>query len=143
MSKAMAEISRLQELKKQEEERIRKEEEAKAAKAAAEEKAAESVPEPVEVVQKSEKTAQNTAGITQKEEVAPHENEKVESGEKTVLTGGMSIDTPDTTAGAKKVAEEDTKQYKASFTVYGTKAEIMDLKQFMIEHKIKFGKVEK
>ena len=77
MSKAMAEISRLQELKKQEEERIRKEEEAKAAKAAAEEKAAESVPEPVEVVQKSEKTAQNTAGITQKEEVAPHENEKV------------------------------------------------------------------
>uniref|UniRef100_UPI0034A2E628 DUF1351 domain-containing protein n=3 Tax=Lachnospirales TaxID=3085636 RepID=UPI0034A2E628 len=52
MSKAMAEISRLQELKKQEEERIRKEEEAKAAKAAAEEKAAESVPEPVEVVQK-------------------------------------------------------------------------------------------
>ena len=115
MSKAMAEISRLQELKKQEEERIRKEEEAKAA----------------------------TAGITQKEEVAPHENEKVESGEKTVLTGGMSIDTPDTTAGAKKVAEEDTKQYKASFTVYGTKAEIMDLKQFMIEHKIKFGKVEK
>ena len=34
------------------------------------------------------------------------------------------------------------KQYKASFTVYGTKEEIMSVKQFMINHNIRFGKVE-
>lgn len=37
----------------------------------------------------------------------------------------------------------DTKQYKASFTIYGTKEQIMAVKQFMIEKNIKFGKVER
>ncbi|MBR1497755.1 MAG: DUF1351 domain-containing protein [Oscillospiraceae bacterium] len=34
------------------------------------------------------------------------------------------------------------KQYKASFTVYGTKDEIMSVRQYMIDRNIRFGKVE-
>ena len=140
MSKAMAEISRLQELKKQEEERIRKEEEAKAAKEAAEAKAAEAVPEPAETVQKIEESVQNPVeNVTETAEIV-HEPAKSVTEPKETVSPAASIDVPDTSVA---VPEEDTKQYKASFTVYGTKAEIMGLKQYMIEHKIKFGKVEK
>lgn len=39
--------------------------------------------------------------------------------------------------------QESQKQYKASFTVYGTKDQIMAVKQFMVDNNIKFGKVEK
>lgn len=38
---------------------------------------------------------------------------------------------------------EEAKKYKASFTVYGTRKQIMDLRQYMIDNNIKFGKVEK
>lgn len=140
MSKAMAEISRLQELKKQEEERIRKEEEAKAVREAAEAKAAESVPEPAESVPKTEESVQNPVeNVTETAEIVHEPAKSVTEPEETV-SPAASIDVPDTSVA---VPEEDTKQYKASFTVYGTKAEIMGVKQYMIEHKIKFGKVEK
>ena len=56
---------------------------------------------------------------------------------------GPSIDTPDTSAGSKKAVEADSKPCKASFTVYGTKAQIMALREYMVQHNIKFGKVEK
>lgn len=39
--------------------------------------------------------------------------------------------------------QKDTKQYKASFTVYGTRAQIMALKQYMVDNNIRFGKVER
>lgn len=39
--------------------------------------------------------------------------------------------------------QEDTKQYKASFTVYGTRAQIMALKQYMVDNGMRFGKEEK
>ena len=140
MSKAMAEISRLQELKKQEEERIRKEEEARAAREAAEAKAAESVPKPAESVPKTEESVSNPVeNVTESAEIV-HEPAKSVTEPEENVGPAASIDVPDTSVA---VPEEDTKQYKASFTVYGTKAEIMGLKQYMIEHKIKFGKVEK
>lgn len=140
MSKAMTEISRLQELKKQEEERIRKEEEARAAREAAEAKAAESVPKPAESVPKTEESVSNPVeNATESAEIVHEPAKSVIEPEENVGPAA-SIDVPDTSVA---VPEEDTKQYKASFTVYGTKAEIMGLKQYMIEHKIKFGKVEK
>jgi len=40
------------------------------------------------------------------------------------------------------VVEESPKMYKASFTVYGTKSQIMNLKQYMNDNGIEFGKVE-
>lgn len=39
--------------------------------------------------------------------------------------------------------DTDTKIYKASFTVRGTKAQILSVKEFMIANNIQFGKVEK
>jgi len=41
------------------------------------------------------------------------------------------------------ILDQVEKQYKASFTVYGTRNQIMDLKQYMIDNNIRFGKVEK
>lgn len=43
---------------------------------------------------------------------------------------------------SKGVAEEDTKIYKSSFVVRGTKAQLLMLKQYMIDNGIEFGKVE-
>lgn len=43
---------------------------------------------------------------------------------------------------SKEVAEEDTKIYKSSFVVRGTKAQLLMLKQYMIDNGIEFGKVE-
>lgn len=40
-------------------------------------------------------------------------------------------------------SQKDTKQYKASFTIYGTMEQIMGVKQYMIDNNIRFGKVEK
>ena len=39
--------------------------------------------------------------------------------------------------------DTDTKIYKASFTIRGTKAQILSVKEFMIKNNIQFGKVEK
>lgn len=39
--------------------------------------------------------------------------------------------------------DTDTKIYKASFTIRGTKAQILSVKEFMINNNIQFGKVEK
>lgn len=138
MSQAMAEISRLQELKKQEEERSRQQEEA--ARKAAEAEAAENASETAESVPELKKNEQIPEGsVTKPDENVSNEAESVIKTEESE-SPAASIDVPDTSVA---VPEKDTKQYKASFTVYGTKAEIMGLKQYMIEHKIKFGKVEK
>ena len=39
--------------------------------------------------------------------------------------------------------QKEVKQYKASFTVFGTKEQIMAVKQYMINNNIRFGKVER
>lgn len=140
MSKAMAEISRLQELKKKEEERIRREEEAEAVRKTSETKADETVSESAESVSKSEESVQNLVENAQKPTESVQKDAESVTAPQENADQVASIDVPETST---PVAEDDTKQYKASFTVYGTKAEIMGLKQYMIEHKIKFGKVEK
>lgn len=151
VSSALAEARRLQEFdRKAEEERLRREEEAekarlaaevKAAEAkAAETKAAESVTETPENVTKEAENVTEPAksvskpieNVTEKAEVIPP-----------ATPVGPSIDTPDTSVVSKKAMEEDSKPCKASFTVYGTKAQIMALREYMVQHNIKFGKVEK
>ena len=140
MSKAMAEISRLQELKKREEERTRKEREVETARKAAEEEKAEIVSETKESVLKPDESVLITEERVLKSTETVEKETKNHAESRETVSPVASIDVPDTSV---IVPEEDTKQYKASFTVYGTKAEIMGLKQYMIEHKIKFGKVEK
>lgn len=39
--------------------------------------------------------------------------------------------------------QKEVKQYKASFTIFGTKEQIMAVKQYMIDNNIRFGKVER
>ncbi len=151
VSDALAEARRLQEFdRKAEEERLCREEEAeearlateakKAAAKAAETKTAESVTETQENVTKEaenvtepeESVSKPIVNVTEQAEVIPP-----------AAPVGPSIDTPDTSAGSKKAMEADSKPCKASFTVYGTKAQIMALREYMVQHNIKFGKVEK
>ncbi len=78
-------------------------------------------------------------GVSKEPESVPNPQENVSEPEKSVVeppTGDASVTDP-------FAPQEDTKQYKASFTIYGTKAQIMAVKQYMINNNVKFGKVEK
>ncbi len=134
VSDALAEARRLQEFDR------KAEEEAKEARLAAEAKAVET------------KTAENVTKLDENvTEPAKSVSKPIESvtGQAEVAPAATpaepSIDTPDTSVGSKKAmeTEEDSKLFKSSFTVYGTKAQIMDLREYMVQHGIKFGKVEK
>lgn len=134
MSKTMAEVTRIQELKKKEEaERLRREEEAKAAAEAAKQEA-EAVTESAESVSE---TAEN---VTEVAENVTETAENVQKQEETVTEPAENA-----TAGVTDpfAPAADTKRYKASFTVHGTRDQIMQLKEYMKSNHIDFGKVEK
>lgn len=148
VSDALAEVRRLQEFdRKAEEERLRREEEARlaaeskmAAAKAAETKTAENLTEtPENVIKKAENVTELEKNVSEPIENVTEQAEVIPPA----TPVGLSIDTPDTSAGSKKVMEADSKPCKASFTVYGTKAQIMALRDYMVQHNIKFGKVEK
>lgn len=151
VSDALAEARRLQEFdRKAEEERLRREEEAEEARLAAEAKAAaakadetktaESVTEtPKNVTKEAENVTEPAKSVSEPIENVTEQAEVIPPA----MPVGPSIDTPDTFAGSKKAVEADSKPCKASFTVYGTKAQIMALREYMVQHNIKFGKVEK
>ena len=151
VSDALAEARRLQEFdRKAEEERLRREEEAEEARLAAEAKAAAAKADETKTAESVTETPDNATkeaeNVTEpaKSVLEPIEN-VTEQAEVIPPTApvGPSIDTPDTSAGSKKAVEADSKPCKASFTVYGTKAQIMALREYMVQHNIKFGKVEK
>lgn len=148
VSDALAEARRLQEFdRKAEEERLRREEEARlaaeakaAAAKAVETKTAESVTEtPKNVTKEAENVTESEKSVSEPIENVTERAEVIPPA----APVGSSIDTPDTSAGSKKAMEADSKPCKASFTVYGTKAQIMALREYMVQHNIKFGKVEK
>ena len=151
VSDALAEARRLQEFdRKAEKERLRREEEAEEARLAAEAKAAaakaaeaktaESVTETSEnVTKEAENVTEPAKSVSEPIENVTEQAEVIPPADPV----GPSIDTPDTSAGSKKAVEADSKPCKASFTVYGTKAQIMALREYMVQHNIKFGKVEK
>lgn len=142
VSDALAEARRLQEFdRKAEEERLRREEEAKeVAVKAAETQTAESVTEtPENVTKEAENVTEPAKSVSEPIENVTEQAEVIPPA----APVGSSIDTPDTSAGSKKAMEADSKPCKASFTVYGTKAQIMALREYMVQHNIKFGKVEK
>lgn len=146
----IAECSRLKEIdsremERQEREAERREREAEAARKKAEQEAsvikteesvtetAKNVSKPKENVSETPESASNSSetasvpveGVTEPDEevVAPH-------------AGDTAVIDP-------FAPQEDTKQYKASFTIFGTRAEIMAVKQYMIDNNIRFRKVEK
>lgn len=151
VSNALAEARRLQEFdRKAEEERLRREEEAEEARLAAEAKAAEAKAAEAKTAESVTETSENVTkeaeNVTEPAKSVSEPIENVTEQAEVIPPAapvGPSIDTPDTSAGSKKAVEADSKPCKASFTVYGTKAQIMALREYMVQHNIKFGKVEK
>lgn len=151
VSDALAEARRLQEFdRKAEEERLRREEEAEEARIAAEVKAEETKDVETKVAENvteiPENVSKDAENVTKLAESVSKSIENITEQAKVIpptFPAESSIDTPDTSAGNKKAMEEDSKPCKASFTVYGTKTQIMALREYMVQHNIKFGKVEK
>ncbi len=94
---------------------------------------AENVSEPAENVSEPEKSVPGCAGNVMEPEGNVQGNDKNAC---VPPVGGVAVPEP-------PAMQEDTKQYKASFTVYGTKAQIMGVKQYMVDNNIRFGKVER
>lgn len=146
LSAALAEDKRLTEIdRKQEEERLRKEEEAERLREQEAQAAVEAQPEtPIgkaisSIEHQAFSVVVSNKGVSKEPESVSNLQENVSEPEKSVIeppSGDASVTDP-------FAPQEDTKQYKASFTIYGTKAQIMAVKQFMIDNNIKFGKVEK
>lgn len=134
ISKALAEQGRLKELeRKMEEERRRKEESARQTEEARRE--AERQAEIAKV--ETEYVTETAETVIKTPENVPLHEESVEKTDEEVAVPSAV----DTTVMDPFVPQEDTKKYKASFTVVGTKAQISALKQYMISNNIEFGKV--
>lgn len=138
MSKAMAEVTRLQEFKKKAEaEKLRKDEEVRKAAMADE-------------AGKSDSVKKVTGVVDKKPEVVIESIENESKTTETVPIPAQTVTEPiqnivsqpsgDFTVLDPFFPQEDSKRYKASFTVLGTKAQIMALKKYMIDNNIEFGK---
>ena len=145
LSKALGEANRIQEMdkkaeadRKAREEAEREREEArKEAERAKEE--ARKAQEEAEFARKELEREKALAEKEQAEKQAVFEEAKVTD----VPVHENNVPVKENVAPASKgVAEEDTKIYKSSFVVRGTKAQLLMLKQYMIDNGIEFGKVE-
>ncbi len=128
ISEALAEASSLKALEDKIAQLKAKQEEEKK-KAAEEAKQKEIMQEPVKENTATE--VDNVAGVN----IEKQENETAKENAEEKSTNSCAQD-PFT-------GIEEVKKYKASFTVYGTRKQIMDLRQYMVDNNIKFGKVEK
>lgn len=155
LSKALAENKRLSELEakleadkkrkaEEEAERRRREEERRRVaeeRARAEEKAREAEEaRAVETNAPAVKGEMETAGIPVNNEKESH---NVQNDVKRTDDHVVAPPAGDAVVSDPFAPQESPKQYKASFTVYGTKDQIMAVKQFMVDNNIQFGKVEK
>lgn len=145
LSKALGEANRIQEMdkkaeadRKAREEAEREREEArKEAERAKEE--ARKAQEEAELARKELEREKALAEKEQAEKQAVFEEAKVTD----VPVQENNVPVKENVAPASKgVDEEDTKIYKSSFVVRGTKAQLLMLKQYMIDNGIEFGKVE-
>ena len=145
LSKALGEANRIQEMDKKaeadrkarEEAEREKEEARKEAERAKEE--ARKAQEEAELARKELEREKALAEKEQAEKQAVFEEAKVTD----VPVQENNVPVNENIAPAsKEVAEEDTKIYKSSFVVRGTKAQLLMLKQYMIDNGIEFGKVE-
>lgn len=129
MTAVLSEVGRMKEID-------RKAEKEKAAREEAEERRRE---------QEAVKVAETINPPTKPENVQ-EQAESVSIPVKNVSKQPESV--PEQSKGAQVVdpfadKDTDTKIYKASFTIRGTKAQILSVKEFMIKNNIQFGKVEK
>lgn len=136
MTSVLNEVGRMQEIdRKAEEERLAKEEaeERRREQEAAEK--AEPINPPIEP-ETEQKTAENVAETT---ESVSNPAENVSEQSESVQKPAENAQVVDPFADK----DTDTKIYKASFTIRGTKAQILSVKEFMLNNNIQFGKVEK
>lgn len=136
MTSVLNEVGRMQEIdRKAEEERLAKEEaeERRREQEAAEK--AEPINPPIEP-ETEQKTAEN---VTETPESVSNPAENVSEQPESVQKPAENAQVVDPFADK----DTDTKIYKASFTVRGTKAQILSVKEFMLNNNIQFGKVEK
>lgn len=145
LSKALGEANRIQEMNKKaeadrkarEEAEREREEARKEAERAKEE--ARKAQEEAELARKELEREKALAEKEQAEKQAVFEEAKVTD----VPVQENNVPVKENVAPASKgVDEEDTKIYKSSFVVRGTKAQLLMLKQYMIDNGIEFGKVE-
>ena len=122
MGRAMSEMYRLKELKRQEADR-------QAAREAAEREAEAKKAAPVQVPEEPPKAA---PVVVQPSEPQSPVVQAVPSPQGSVP--------PAVPAQDPFINPPREKQYKASFTVYGTKSEILSVRQFMLDHGIRFEK---
>lgn len=145
LSKALGEANRIQEIDKKAEADRKAREEA--------EREREEARKEAERAKEEARKAQEEAELARKElerEKALAEKEQAEK--QAVFEKANVTDVPvhennvpvkeNVAPASKEVAEEDTKIYKSSFVVRGTKAQLLMLKQYMIDNGIEFGKVE-
>ena len=169
LSKALAENKRLSDLEakleadkrrkaEEEAERQRREEERrKAAEEEAERKrreeecrrAAQEEAEQQKREEERRKAAQEKARV---ESIQPEAENKVEAskvienkneGNAPAANNIVSPPAGDAVVADPFSPQKEVKQYKASFTIFGTKEQIMAVKQYMINNNIRFGKVER
>ena len=127
LSYTITEINRIQELE-------RKAEEARIAREKAEQEKAE-----------NERIAKEQEDVIE-ETVNDEDDSPDETGQNVVDAEYREIPENNSAIEAPKVTQleiaEDTKIYKSSFMVRGTKAQLLMLKDFMLKNGIEFGKVE-
>ena len=95
---------------------------------------------PENVSEPQEKVSETAKSVSELQESVPETAESVSEPQSEI---GKAIAGIERQAFEQAVAPENEKQYKASFTIYGTKDQIMSVKQFMIDNNIRFGKVER
>lgn len=129
MTSVLSEVGRMKEID-------RKAEEEKAAREEAEERRREQeaakAAEAINPTTEPENVQEQTESVSVPAENAPKQPESVPEQSKDAQVVDPFAD-----------KDTDTKIYKASFTIRGTKAQILSVKEFMIKNNIQFGKVEK
>ena len=91
-------------------------------------------------MQETDKNVQNSEETAQiQPETAQVQPETARTQSESTQTNGEKPGITDPFADK----EADMKIYKASFTIRGTKAQILAVKEFMMKNNIQFGKVEK
>lgn len=169
LSKALAENKRLSDLEakleadkrrkaEEEAERQRREEERrKAAQEEAErqrreEKCRRAAQEEAEQQKREEERRKTAQEKARAESIQPEAESNAEASKVTesknegnvpVANNIVSAPAGDAAVSDPFSLQKEVKQYKASFTVFGTKEQIMAVKQYMINNNIRFGKVEK
>lgn len=136
MTSVLNEVGRMRDIdRKAEEEKAAREEAEQRRREQEASKAAEAINPPSE----PKKTQEQAANESKEPESVSNPVESVAEQPESVAKPEPTEQVTDPFADK----DTDTKIYKASFTIRGTKAQILSVKEFMIANNIQFGKVEK